>query len=119
VYSKTDKEVDIRLSQYLMSSERAFGMMYNSKLILIQAHPGLVQPQDPHNGAGVEQIGAGNQGGTLYLYYGHFWDAVPEFFLFPANIKYDVGWKLWLAGMREYRTEGQNGAVINSAIMPF
>ena len=27
---------------------------------LIQANPGLVWPHDPHNGAGAEQIGAGN-----------------------------------------------------------
>ena len=37
---------------------------------LIQAHPGLVRPQGPHNGAGAGRIiGAGKQeGGTLYAY---------------------------------------------------
>jgi hypothetical protein len=86
---------------------------------LIQAHPGLVRPQDPHNGAGAERIGAGNQGSTLYLYSGCFWD-VPVSFSFPAGIKRDVGWKLWLAGMPAYRTEGENGSVLNkNAIKPF
>ncbi len=84
---------------------------------LIQAHPGLVRPQDPHNGAGAERVGAGNQGSTLYLYAGRFWD-VPEYFFFPAGIKRDVGWKLRLAGMPAYRTEGENGSVINNAIKP-
>ena len=86
---------------------------------LIQAHPGLVRPQGPCNGAGAEQIiGAGNQGGTLYVYSGRFWD-VPESFSFPAGIKRDVGWKLWLLGMPIFRTEGENGAVLNNAIKPF
>jgi hypothetical protein len=52
------------------------------------------------------------------LYSGCFWD-VPESFSFPAGIKHDVGWKLWLAGMPAYRTEGENGAVVNNAIKPF
>jgi hypothetical protein len=84
----------------------------------IQAHPGLVRPQDPHNGAGAERIGAGNQGSTLYLHSGCFWD-VPESFSFPAGIKLDIGWKLWLAGMPAYRTEGENGSVLNNAIKTF
>jgi hypothetical protein len=82
---------------------------------LIQAHPGLVRPQDPYNGVGAERIGAGNQGSTLYLYSGCFWD-VPESFSFPAGIKGNAGWKLWLAGMPAYRTEGENGSVLNNAI---
>ena len=85
---------------------------------LIQAHPGLVRPRDPHNGAGAEQIGTGNQGGNMYVYSGRFWD-VPESFAFPAGIKRDVGWRLWLTGMPAYRTEGENGEVEHNAIKPF
>lgn len=75
-------------------------------------------PQNPHNGAAAERIGADSRGGTLYVYSGRFWD-VPESFLFPASIKRDVGWKLWLSGMPAYRTEGENGAVVHNAIKPF
>jgi hypothetical protein len=84
---------------------------------LIQAHPGLVRPQDPHNGAGAEQIGAGSQGSTLYLYFSGMSQSPSQF---PAGIKSDVGWKLWLAGMPTFRTEqGENGSVTNNAIKPF
>ena len=94
-------------------------VMHVILLTLLQAHQGLVRPQNPHSGACAEQIGGGNQVSTLYLLYsGRFWDA-PQSILFPVGIKRDVGWKLWLAWMPAYRTEGKNGAVINNAIKPF
>ena len=81
---------------------------------LIQGVPGLVR-QPGRNGAGVDA----NRGrGTLYTYNGRFWD-VPQTFAFPASMKRDVGWRLWLQGMPAYTTVGENGAVVYNKIKAF
>jgi hypothetical protein len=56
--------------------------------------------------------------GTIYSYSGRFWD-VPEGFLFPAAVKRDLGWKLWLQGMPGYTRASENGEMIHSPVKPF
>jgi hypothetical protein len=55
---------------------------------------------------------------TMYSYADRFWD-VPEGFVFPAGVKRDAGWKLWLQGMPAYTRVGENGERIPSPIKPF
>jgi hypothetical protein len=81
---------------------------------LIQGVPGLVR-QPGRNAAGVDA----NRGqGTLYTYNGRFWD-VPQAFAFPASVKRDDGWRLWLQGMPAYTTVGENGVVEYNKIKAF
>ena len=70
---------------------------------LIQGKPGLVR-QPGNNAAGVAWC--------------HLWD-VPQTFSFPASVKRDVGWRLWLQGMPAYKTVGENGVVEHNKIKAF
>jgi hypothetical protein len=60
--------------------------------------------------------------GTLFAYRGRFWD-VPEDFQFPAGLKRNAGWHLWLLGMPVYearRVAGENEDVAEQqSIKPF
>jgi hypothetical protein len=82
----------------------------------IQAVAGVLQPAQ-RNPAGGGDANRTRQG-TLFTYHGRFWD-VPLSFAFPSSIKRDVGWRLWLQGMPDYRTVGENGVVLHSKIKPY
>ena len=61
---------------------------------------------------------AANATGTLFSYRGRFWD-VPDDFLFPAGLKRDTGWNLWLLGMPAFATRGENGEIQQRTIKAF
>jgi hypothetical protein len=54
----------------------------------------------------------------LYTYDNRFWD-VPQGFAFPARVTREAGWKLWMLGMPDHTTLGENGDRIKSPIKPF
>ena len=82
-----------------------------TQFTLIQAVPGVnAQVQAMSN--------VNNQQQTLYTYSGRFWD-VPKNFVFPTNVKRDVGWRRWLQGMPAYRTVDENGQTTESRIKSF
>ena len=86
-----------------------------AQIELIQAVPGIIRPGP--GGAAATGSGGG-QHGTIYTYAGRFWD-VPQTFAFPASVKRDVGWRLWLQGMPAHTTVGKNGEVIQNKIKAF
>ena len=86
-----------------------------AQIALIQAVPGVNAP--PGGGAGTATNDNSGQG-TLYTYAGRFWD-VPQNFAFPASVKRDVGWRLWLQGMPSYASVGENGAMIQNKVKQF
>jgi hypothetical protein len=44
---------------------------------------------------------------------------VPATFAFPAGVKQDVGWKLWLQGMPGFAMEGENCLIEQHNIKAF
>ena len=82
--------------------------------LMQQGVPGLIG-QPPGRNAGDDDH---RRVGTVYTYNGRFWD-VPQTFAFPAAVKRDIGWRLWLQGMPAYTTVGENGAVVYNKIKPF
>jgi hypothetical protein len=69
-------------------------------------------------GGGAGIVVHGGNRGTLFSFGGRFWD-VPATFAFPAGVKRDVGWKLWLQGMPGFTAEGENGIIERRNIKPF
>ena len=86
-----------------------------TQIELIQAVPGIDRRGDAGT-AGATCNGGGQ--GTLYTYAGRFWD-VPQTFAFPVSVKRDVGWRLWLQGMPDHRTVGENGELTHNKIKAF
>ena len=86
-----------------------------AQIELIQAVPGIIRPGV--SGAAAISNGGGHQG-TLYTYAGRFWD-VPRTFAFPASVKRDVGWRLWLQGMPAHTEVGENGELMQNKIKAF
>jgi hypothetical protein len=75
-----------------------------AQIELIQAVPGVNRrPGDGGEDAATRIGGCGEQG-TLYTYFGRFWD-VPHTFAFPVSVKRDVSWRLWLQGMPAERRD--------------
>jgi hypothetical protein len=58
------------------------------------------------------------KGRNVYTYHGRMWD-VPKNFEFPQQVRRDIGWRLWLLGMPDYRTIGEDGVEKSSQIKPF
>jgi hypothetical protein len=85
----------------------------------IQQGQARLQPVLPDGAAAHGHIVVvwGSQG-TLFSYRGRFWDA-PATFAFPAGVKGDVGWKLWLQGMPGFAMEGENGVIEQHNIKAF
>ena len=81
----------------------------------IRGQAGILAPP-VHGGGGTTAV-VHNQG-NFFTYGSRFWD-VPATFSFPAGVKRDVGWKLWLLGMPGYATMGENGVIEQSNIKPF
>ena len=77
---------------------------------------GMLAP--PVNGGGGTAVVVHSNRGNFFTYGGRLWD-VPASFTFPAGVKRDVGWKLWLLGMPGYATSGENGVIEQSTIKPF
>jgi hypothetical protein len=86
-----------------------------AQIELIHTVPGIIRPGV--GGAATTGNGGGQQG-TLYTYAGRFWD-VPQTFAFPASVKRDVGWRLWLQGMPAHTMVGENGELIQNKIKAF
>ena len=75
-------------------------------------------PRDTAQGGQAVVGTSAAQQGTLFSFQGKFWD-VPEDFLFPAGLKRDAGWRLWLLGMPAFMMRGENGELEQRAIKPF
>ena len=82
----------------------------------IRGYPGLVVARSPADGGRTTAVARDR--GNLFTFGGRFWD-VPASFSFPAGVKRDVGWKLWLQGMPGYATVDENGIVQMRKIKPF
>ena len=61
---------------------------------------------------------AGHIRHRLYCYSGRFYQ-VPELFEFPADLKLDTGWKLWMGGQPNYRIKNKNDKVQLAPIRPY
>ena len=87
-----------------------------AQIVRTQAVPGV----NPHPGAdGVGSAANGNSGqGTLHRYAGGFWDVLQNF-AFPATVKHDVDWRLWLQGMPSYTRVGEDGEMIQNKVKQF
>jgi hypothetical protein len=85
----------------------------------IQQGQARLQPVPPDGAAAYgHNVVVRGRLGTLYSYRGRFWD-VPATFAFPAGVKRDVGWKLWLQGMPGFTMEGENGVIEQHNIKAF
>ena len=54
----------------------------------------------------------------LYSFGGRLYQ-VPELFEFPADLKLDTGWKLWMGGQPGYHTKNKNGLTQLAPIRPY